>query len=236
MARKQLANFDDFASDYHQVLDQSIHKISGTDGDFFSEYKILEVKNFLEGKKILDFGCGDGNSAFFINKNVSSYEYIGIDISAKSIDQAQKRNLPNSSFVVYDGSHIPFDDYSFDVVFVACVFHHVEFTKHIDVLKEIHRVLKNKGKVIIFEHNPFNPLTLKIVHDCPFDVGVKLITAGKMKEKLHIAGFVVAKRNMGMRFTLFFPRKAIFKKLLPLEKKLWWCSLGGQYYCIGETQ
>lgn len=229
--KEKLVDFDEFADDYRNILTQSVKGLSGADGDYFSEYKILEISDELENSKILDFGCGDGNTAQFINKNIKNYEYCGIDISEKSIEQAKKRMIPDTLFFHYDGVKIPFEDSSFDVVFVACVFHHIDKTKHIDTLKEIYRVLKKDGKIIIFEHNPNNLFTLKTVHDCPFDVGVKLISSSKMLKNLRKSMFAVNKSSI--HFTLFFPRKFFFTKLLKFEKKLWWCFLGAQYYCIG---
>lgn len=82
--------------------------------------------------------------------------------------------------------------------------------------------------MILFEHNPLNPLTRKIVRECPFDKGVTLIPAFRMK-RLALRAFGSV-RNVRIRYTIFFPRKGIFKKLLPLERKLWWLPLGGQYY------
>lgn len=224
------AEFDSFANDYRNILTQTVQGISGADGDYFSEYKILEIKDLLVGKKILDFGCGDGNSARFINKNVKDYQYFGIDISGKSIEKAIEKNISGCSFSHYDGETIPFEDNYFDIVFISCVFHHIESTKHIDVLKEIYRVLNENGKVIIFEHNPLNPFTLKAVHDCPFDIDVKLVCAPKMRRRIYKAGFPFVKT----RFTLFFPRKPFFMKFLGFEKYFYWCFLGAQYYCIGQ--
>ena len=217
MKKNKMIEFDDVADEYKNVITQSVRGFSGADSDYFSEYKIFEIKKELEGKKILDFGCGVGNSALFISKNVVNFKYFGIDVSEKSIEKAAKNAIRDCTF------------YHYDVVFVSCVFHHIEPTKHTDVLKEIYRVLAAGGKIIVFEHNPFNPLTQKVVHDCPFDVGVKLISAFKMKKNIRLAGFLHGK----IRYTLFFPRKSVFLKLLGCEKYLWWCLLGAQYYCVG---
>ncbi len=230
-SNNSIGDFNEFAEDYRRIHTQNVQGMSGADSDYFSEYKILEIKEEVEGKKILDFGCGDGNSAFFISKNISSYQYSGIDVSVKSIEKACSRNIPNCKFQYYDGTNIPFEDDTFDVVFAACVFHHIDEEKHLAALKEIFRVLKKNGKLIVFEHNPYNPFTLKAVHDCPFDIGVKLISASKMKKKIRTVCFSINKKCSG--YTLFFPRKGIFKKMLCFEKKLKWCPIGAQYYVVG---
>ncbi len=215
--------FDNFAENYNDVHEKSVKEVSGADRDYFSEYKIVEVKDYLCGKSILDFGCGDGNTACFIQKLCTGYTYTGIDVSKESIRVAKERELPSCSFYDYDGSTIPFADETFDVVFASCVFHHIEPQNRLDSLKEIYRVLKQGGKVIIFEHNPLNPLTVKVVHDCPFDKGVKLEFHSQLKKKLKKALF----RNVKTSFTIFMPRRSFFLKLLWIEKYLKKCIGGG---------
>lgn len=224
-------NFDEYADNYREIHTENVRALSGADSDYFSEYKIVEVAPLLEKAKILDFGCGDGNSAFFIQKHISAYEYYGIDVSAESVKKATERNLRNCTFSHYDGLHIPFPDETFSAVFAACVFHHIDEDNRIPMLKEIRRVLKTGGSLIVFEHNPLNPLTVRTVRDCPFDVGVKLMMGRGMRHMLVRAGF--NKRAIRINYTIFMPRKDLFKKLLSLEKYFRKIPLGGQYYCIG---
>ncbi len=229
---QEKSEFDKFAENYRELHTQNVKGLSGADSDYFSEYKIVEIAELLENASILDFGCGDGNSAFFIQNHITNYRYDGIDVSEESIKKAQSKNIKGCFFSAYDGSHIPFSDGTFDVVFAACVFHHINREKHISVLKEIYRVLKDGGKFIVFEHNPLNPLTVKTVHDCPFDEGVTLIGAGNMKRNCFTAGF--KKTSFKVNYTIFMPRKGIFLKLLSVEKFLRKFPFGGQYYCIGS--
>lgn len=223
-------DFDQFADNYRSIHTENIKGISGVDSDYFSEYKILEVRDLLENKTILDLGCGDGNSAKYIEKNCKEYNYHGIDLSEKSIINAQKKNFKNCVFLSYDGENIPYSEAYFDVIFISCVFHHIDASKHLNLLRECNRVLRKGGKLIIFEHNPWNPLTLKTVHDCPFDEGVVLINNMRMKRNIKKAGF----QKVFSNFTIFMPRKSFFLKLLEIEKYLRKIPVGGQYYCVAE--
>ncbi len=225
-----MEEFDEYADNYRSIHTQNVKDVSGVDSDYFSKYKIVETASLLENSRILDYGCGDGNSAFFIQKLINKYEYSGIDISDACIEKAKERNIANCNFCSYDGFHIPFPDETFDIVFAACVFHHIDTENHLSSLREIYRVLKHGGRFIVFEHNPLNPLTLRIVHDCVFDKGVELIPARKMKSKIRSVGFSPVLCN----YTLFMPRKGIFKKMIWLEKILKKFPAGGQYYCVGE--
>lgn len=232
MSENEPVDFDEFAEDYREIHTKNVQSLSGADSDYFSEYKIVEVATLLENARILDFGCGDGNSAYFIQKHIHGYEYSGIDVSEESVRKATERNLRGCEFSHYDGRHIPFPDETFDVVFAACVFHHIDEAEHISMLNEIRRVLRTGGTVIVFEHNPLNPLTVKTVRDCPFDVGVKLIQGGVLKRRLARSGFDA--KHIRIIYTIFMPRTGFFKRLLALEKYFRKIPLGGQYYCIAR--
>ena len=221
--------FDEFAQDYRSIHTQTIGEVSGVDSDYFSKYKIELIVEKNKDKAILDWldlGCGDGNSAIFVKEFFPMCRYEGIDVSADSIDVAKQRKLEGCSFQTYDGKIIPYEDNKFDVVFLACVLHHIPRTEYSNLLKECRRVLKADGKIIIFEHNPVNPITQKIVKDCVFDRDAVLIKAGLLKRYLTEAGFIQPR----IRYSIFFPRKSIFKRLVFLEKILEWCVLGGQYW------
>lgn len=227
MSKREFDDFDDFARDYRQIHNKAI-RISGTDSDYFSEQKIGEVRTNEVGDDphILDLGCGDGNSASFFHKYFPDAEYCGLDVSEESVAVAQERAIPNATFSKYNGIDIPFSDNTFDIVFVSCVMHHISFDMHESFLKEARRVMKNGGRVYIFEHNPFNPVTQRIVRACPFDADAVLMSSFYTKKLLSKLDFGAIKID----YTLFFPRFSIFRKILGLEKYLKWLPLGGQYY------
>ena len=85
-------------------------------------------------------------------------------------------------------------------------------------------MLRPGGSLFVFEHNPFNPLTVRVVNTCPFDANAHLIRGSLMKRRLLGAGFASAK----IRYRVFFPH--FLRWLRPLEGALAWLPLGGQYY------
>jgi ubiquinone/menaquinone biosynthesis C-methylase UbiE len=229
MGNRKFDDFDGYATRYRDEHTKNIKQISGVDSDFFSEYKIEEIRQRekeVSGLSVLDLGCGDGNSAAYFLKHLQPESYCGIDISSESIELARKRGLERCSFHSYDGEMIPFDGEIFDIVFIANVLHHVDFSFHRHIIDECLRVLKTGGRLYIFEHNPINPVTRKIVRDCIFDAEAKLVPSRYLFKTIREAGFQRAVK----RYTIFFPRKAFFKSLVPLEKYLYRCPLGGQYY------
>lgn len=227
-------NFDDFAKEYRHIHDDNL-KSSGYTSDYFVQRKIREISNHtpeLSNKtvSILDLGCGDGLGALYFKKYFPTATVKGIDISSKSIAVATARGVVDAEFRRYDGKKIPFSDHSFDIILVAGVMHHLEKDDDkANLLQECSRVLTSQGRLFIFEHNPLNPLTKKIVSDCVFDHDAKLVSLGKMRALTVKAGF-----SIRMRFIIFFP--GILKKLEFIEKIMWWIPFGGQYYIICQKR
>ena len=228
----QKAEFDRFAENYREIHTKNIQGISGVDSDYFGRYKVEIVKKEWGGGsgnhvKILDLGCGDGMNAVHFENYFSNMEYFGIDVSKDSIRQAEKLETQKIHFTCYNGTKIPYQNGFFDFVFIACVLHHVPQEEHEGLLRECRRVLKEDGVVYIFEHNPCNPVTRKIVDQCVFDQEAVLISKKTMCKILRRVGF----ENIKTAYTIFFPRKGILNRLAGLET---WLPLGGQYYTAAK--
>jgi ubiquinone/menaquinone biosynthesis C-methylase UbiE len=227
MPERTFDDFDEFASDYRNIHTQNI-KLSGTDSFYFARMKVELLQRYEKNDpvKVLDVGCGDGATASFMQAHFSNWQVWGIDVSEESIRMAKNKDLTNAVFAVYDGSNMNFKDENFDIVFIAGVLHHVEFKMHDAILEQIYRVLKNKGRLYLFEHNPLNPLTRHLVNTCVFDKNAKLLSNRYSKKTVNKAGLEIKENN----FIIFFPRKGILSKLIFLEKYLQWLPLGGQYF------
>jgi len=131
-------------------------------GDFegFNPF-LLESYNFLKnfcqdkyrGKKILDYGCGNGVHSQWL-ENIAA-NLVAIDLSQKSLDIARKRT-EKTEFFLMDCENMDFSDNSFDVVFDGGTFSSLDLNK---ALPEIIRVLKPNGFLIGIETFGHNPLT-----------------------------------------------------------------------------
>jgi len=109
----------------------------------------------LEGKKILDVGCGTGDTVLELTKKVGSKgKAVGIDFSEEGIEKAKKKAVELglekvTEFRVADAEELPFKDNYFDVVISECV---VCLTPDKQkALSEKTRVLKPGGKIVMHD-------------------------------------------------------------------------------------
>lgn len=221
-------DFDNFADEYRQTHTANVKSVSGADSYYFAEFKVKELLRYERNVKcrLLDVGCGDGATEIFMKHYLSNLFISGVDVSQKSIKIAKNRKLLDVFFYHYDGDNIPFEDNTFDIVFMAGVLHHVPPIKRQQLVNEVFRVLKPQGRFYLFEHNPYNPLTRYLVNTCVFDEGVQLLKARESKSLLNNAGLKILTR----KFVIFFPRSRFFKLLHKTEPMLAHIPLGGQYY------
>lgn len=221
------AEFDRHAEAYEQHLRENI-AITGEGPEFFAEYKIADLRRVCDrsgcnAKTLLDFGAGIGASTPYFSKYFPESKIISADVSSKSLEILEGRYPGISDPVIIDESRLPLDDDSVDAAFTACVFHHIDAGEHELWLKEIRRVVRPGGLFVLFEHNPWNPLTVRAVNTCPFDENAVLIDAREMARRLDKAGWDA----VTTRYRLFFP--SLLAALRPAERLLEWLPLGGQY-------
>ena len=104
----------------------------------------------LEGRRILDIGCGVG--AFVRRLREFSPRVVGFDVDREHVVEGGKE-VPNLALAV--GEQLPYADNTFDVVLLHEVLEHV--TDDQVTLKETRRVLKPGGKAVIFCPNRLYP-------------------------------------------------------------------------------
>ena len=108
-------------------------------------------------ERVLDLGCGTGEFSPYFSKS----KYVGIDIDPKNITYAKKHY--KGEFLVADARQLPFKNESFDKVLVVGVFHHLSTDDCQLVFKEMKRVLKKDGKVLIMEDTRSKRLIVRIL-------------------------------------------------------------------------
>ncbi|MSR86196.1 class I SAM-dependent methyltransferase [Candidatus Woesearchaeota archaeon] len=170
----------------------------------FQKYR----KNIISslGGKVLEVGVGTGKNIPYYNK----VDYTGIDFSKNMLAKAKKK-FPKAKLLYGDAQELEFKDNSFDYVittFVLC-----SIPDPVKALKEMKRVVKKEGKIIMLEHvrsknrlialwqDIHNPITKFL-----FGFNINRDT----KQNIHKAGLIMTKDQalaLGDVLQLFEARK-----------------------------
>ena len=167
--------FDEYKEEYSESISSAV-SFSGQSHDFFTKRKAENLIEIIRSEmsrhqhpNILDVGCGHGLIHPYLIQNFEDkISLTAVDIASEVIELARKHN-PNVRYDSYDGDTLPYQDNTFTLAFAICVVHHVPSEKWASFLKQMQRVVKKDGLVVIMEHNPNNPLTVRIVKNHPFD-------------------------------------------------------------------
>lgn len=223
--------FDDYSQSYDAAVNDAIG-FSGLKVDFFTKVKADYLVDLVTrevgppaGLKILDVGCGVGNYHPRLTQEFG--KVYGVDVSAASLKLAAERH-PTAEYRHYGGTELPFEDASLDVAFAICVYHHIPLEDRAPLTREIQRVVRPGGIFVIFEHNPANPLTMRVVNNCPFDADAILLRPTETTGLMQDAAF----KSVEARHILTIP--AAGKALRGVDQWFGRLPLGAQYYVLGH--
>jgi SAM-dependent methyltransferase len=227
------AEFDTYKDRYRETVQTAVG-FAGLNLDRYTRIKadiLLDVCRHKVGNpcdlEALDVGCGVGLTDECLSSEFGALH--GIDVSADCIGSAISRN-PGVHYQAYQGDLFPFPDARFDVAFAICVMHHVHPSGWPQFVQEMSRVVRPGGIAVVFEHNPFNPLTRAAVNRCPFDANATLLPLRRVRNLFLDAGLV----PIDSQYILFLPwRPPLWATV---ESWLRWLPLGAQYYVAGSTQ
>jgi len=219
----------DFNRYVHNYTDQvaGAVRLPACGDDFFLAAKGIQLLKLLKScfgetskLKILDVGCGIGLLESRLAGAASLI--VGVDVAIEAVCYA-RQSVAQASFAGFDGLHLPFSECAFDVAAAVCVFHHMEPDQQLAVVKEMARVVRPGGVVVIFEHNPWNPATRIVVSRCELDQDATLLSAPAVATLLRDAQL----QHHRTRFLFFFPWPGRLWRTI--ENYLAWLPLGAQY-------
>lgn len=101
--------------------------------------RLLRQSNQI--RRVMDLGCGAGDSVQYFERKDPSIRWVGLDIEESP--EVVSRTRTNAEFHTFDGIHIPFDENRFDLIYCHQVPEHVRHPS--DLLQDVHRVLKPNG-------------------------------------------------------------------------------------------
>jgi 2-polyprenyl-3-methyl-5-hydroxy-6-metoxy-1,4-benzoquinol methylase len=222
--RSRRAEFDAVATNYRQMVDESVG-ITGENSDYFAAYKANYVANHAAAGgasgKILDYGCGVGLLARQLKRHLPAMQVDGYDVSESSLERTDPSLRSQGIFT----SRIEQLGRDYKIAILANVLHHVKPSDRPSVILKVTTHLSPGGRLVVFEHNPINPLTRWAVSHCPFDEGVVLPPSSEVR--------ALCSTELQLERTdyiVFFPRW--LAPLRPLERFLRWCPAGAQHATV----
>jgi SAM-dependent methyltransferase len=112
---------------------------------------VLRRLHAREPSSVLDVGCGTGQLAARVRRELAGVEVVGCDFSRGMLRQARSRDA-SCHWVRGDGQCLPFVAASFDAVVSTEAFHW--FPSQTDALDEFFRVLAPGGRLLVALINP----------------------------------------------------------------------------------
>ena len=227
-----MTEFDAYSESYRAEVERAL-PFAGMDLDRFTAVKAGHLVG-LAGRllraprelAVLDVGCGTGETDRFLAGAFGSLH--GADISEGLLDRASEAN-PGVEYRHHEPGRLPYEDGTFDLSFCINVMHHVPPPEWPAFVAEMGRVTRRGGIVAVFEHNPLNPLTRRVVSRCAFDEDAVLLRRRRAEQLLEGAGLLPAEAA----YILFLPVGAGWARAV--ERPLRWVPLGAQYYVAGRV-
>ncbi len=138
-------------------------------------YHYLATKGDMNGKDVLEVGCGRGGGSYYMARYLAPRSLTGLDLAEAAIAFCRKHwQHPSLRFVRGDAEDLPFPDQSFDVVINVESSH--AYGSFPQFLSEVKRVLRPNGILLITD--------MRLEGDLPV-----------MQEALHMSGMKVVEEE-----------------------------------------
>ncbi|MEA2844319.1 MAG: hypothetical protein QOJ69_1990, partial [Actinomycetota bacterium] len=164
----------DQASDYDAMLNQGL-RLSGEDKVYFIEGRLSRLADLLpttaRPAKILDFGCGTGDTSRLLQRRFPEAKIVGVDVSAGAIEHARSEHA--SAGISFQGVDEVEGDGTFDLCYCNGAFHHIEPADRAKTVTDLLRLLRPGGFLALFENNAWHPGTRMVMKRIPFDRDAK---------------------------------------------------------------
>lgn len=134
---------DTFGFEWTQI-DGFMGKEVMSHGHIFGRFQL--PANYFKGKVVVDVGCGNGRIGRLVAPHAK--HYLGLDLSEAVYSFPSYLRASNIQLCRANGTDLPLRDSLSDVTICWGVLHHMD--KPVDALRELARITKPEGEVILF--------------------------------------------------------------------------------------
>lgn len=231
MTERPRVDFDSHAAGYDDALAQGL-RLTGEDKQYFAARRIAWLRRQAARaglgvvRRVLDFGCGDGDAAPLLRDLLGAEEVAGVDVSPAMVARAAAA-YPWARFAPL-GSISTLG--TFDVVYCNGVFHHIAPAERMAAARTALAALAPSGLFALWENHPWNPGTRLVMQRVPFDRDAIMLSPPAARRLLRRSGFAVLRTD----HLFIFPRSlAAFRSLEPFVSRL---PIGGQYQVLARRR
>lgn len=161
MPRVDAAEFDEVSTVYDETLPAHVTR------HYLEKRVAFFSRVFPSGARLLDVGCGTGRLGAALRD--AGFQVIGIDASTGMLARALERGLAVARAGV---QALPFQDGAFDGAVSVAVLHHLRTPELVRACtREMLRVTRRGGCIVIWDHNPLNPYWPLLMRRIPQDRG-----------------------------------------------------------------
>lgn len=225
--------FDRYAEYYSAACNNPFKRMLGSSARRYLEVKVDHLLRTLGGTpiaagdpgvKFLDYGCGNGDFLSILRDRSVAWSMEGCDVSQGMLRAADVRHPEFSPRVpLWNCGEENLPVSSYDLITVVCVVHHIAPETLQDTMHQLWNALKPGGRLCVYEHNPWNPLTRLMIARNPIDQHAVLISQPELASHARAVGAT----QQRISNLLFFPPR--FRFATRLEAVLDRIPIGGQY-------
>lgn len=157
----------------------------------------------MAGKAVLDIGCGEGFIDRYLER-LTVCDITGLEYVKNRCIQFSKV-LKDAKVVQADARALPFQDSSFDVVMAIELLHHLERADVFATTREMTRVCRPGGNIVLIEPNRLNPLIIGAGLAFPEDRRLFQLSIPDVVKNLKKAGFVVQVKPVNFYSSVYRP-------------------------------
>ena len=227
------AEFDAYAEGYDAGMDHALKALAGDSADDFVAVKLRWLlrrwPDLLTGSdlSILDYGCGVATLLRLLRTAGVPSLLTGTDVSQGMLREAARRwpeGSPPPLLRVHQGAATGLPAEQFDLIIISAVLHHVPLDQRSAVYAELHRLARPGGRLVVFEHNPWNPVTKYVVARTPIDRDAILLPPPEAIAGLRDTSW----RDIRTSHLMFLPPR-LGVIATAVERLFGWLPMGGQY-------
>jgi SAM-dependent methyltransferase len=217
------------SDEYAAMLERGL-RYSGENRDHFIAGRVSDLRAQLREapNRILDFGCGTGDTAAHLARVFPEAQVLGVDDAGNAVAHAAR--VHGSERVRFGPLTALEREGDFDLCYANGVFHHIAPPARDAAVRAIAAALRPGGRFALFENNPWNPGTRLVMRAIPFDRDAVPIAPPEARALLARGGF----EPEAARFLFWFPRW--LAPLRALEPALVRVPLGAQYYFLATKR